>query len=416
MKYAASRRETESAMSASPGDAVVVAGHVCLDLIPQFEGGHAGLDALLIPGKLSNVGPLVASTGGAVSNTGVALHRLGFPTRLMGKVGDDVVGRAILDILGSHGAELLEDMIVAAGQPSSYTVVISLPQVDRVFLHCPGANDSFCADDVDSARLSGARLFHFGYPPLMRRMFVDGGVELSSLLTRVRDCGLATSLDMARPDPASEAGRANWRQLLERVLDHVDFFLPSFEEILFMLDRKRFDRLERDSVGGDLNALADGALLRDLSDQLLAMGAAIVLLKLGTQGVYLRTTPEKSRLADCGAGAPAPVADWVGRELLAPCLQADVVGATGAGDCAIAGFLAGILRGMSPEAAMVSATAVGACNVEQADATSGIPAWSVVQQRIESGWPRRRISVSLPGWQWDETAGVRRGSHDPDGS
>jgi len=47
-------------------------------------------------------GAATVSTGGAVSNTGIALHRLGVPTRLMGKVGDDILGRAIPDVLRSH--------------------------------------------------------------------------------------------------------------------------------------------------------------------------------------------------------------------------------------------------------------------------------------------------------------------------
>ncbi len=254
-------------MATDVREEVVVAGHICLDMIPRFEGGETDLDAILVPGKLNSVGPLLTATGGTVSNTGLALHRLGFPARLRGKIGDDVVGRAILDILRSYSPRLVEDMIVAEGQASSYTVVISPPGVDRIFLHCPGANDTFCAGDVDYEGLAAARLFHFGYPPLMRRMFIDEGAELVSLLSGVKKRGATTSLDMARPDPASEAGGVNWRRLLERVLPHVDLFLPSFDETLYMLDREGFDRLERESDSGDLNALAHGPLLRDLADR-----------------------------------------------------------------------------------------------------------------------------------------------------
>ena len=89
-----------------------------------------------------------------------------------------------------------------------------------------------------------------------------------------------------------------------------------------------------------------------------------------------------------------------------------VVGTTGSGDCTIAGFLTGLLEGLSPEHIMTSAVAVGACNVEQADATSGILTWSAVQQRIRSDWPRRPVAVSLPGWRWDEAHGVWRGPDD----
>lgn len=387
---------------------VVVAGHICLDMIPQFGQVGISLEDLLVPGKLIDVGGLTTATGGPVSNTGLALHRLGFAVRLMGKVGDDVVGRAVIELIRLRDSALAEGMIVTGDSASSYTVVISLPGVDRIFLHCPGANDTFGAEDVDCGKMGSARLFHFGYPPLMRRMFADGGGELASLLSQVKARELTTAVDMARPDPASEAGRADWRTILERALPYVDVFLPSFDETLFMLDRARFDQIEQASAGGDMNAQADGALLRSLADELIGLGAAIVGLKLGVQGLYLRTTNDPLRVAAMGRCAPPDAAQWVDRELLAPCFQVDVVGTTGSGDCTIAGFLGGLLKGLPPEGAMTAAVAVGACNVEMPDATSGIPHWSAVQERIRSGWGRRDVSCDLEGWKWDETAEIWR--------
>ncbi len=391
---------------------VVVAGHICLDIIPAFGNAEITLHSLLSPGKLTHMGPLTTATGGPVSNTGLALHRLGVPCRLMGKVGDDLVGRAILDIVRAVAPQLAQGMIVEKGPPSSYTIVISPPGVDRIFLHCPGANDTFGADDVDCQQLSGARLFHFGYPPLMRRIFSDGGAELATLLRRVKERGLTTSLDMARPDPASEAGRADWRQILARALPHVDAFLPSFDETLFMLDRPRFDHIARRGPSDDFNAQADAALLRQLADQLLSMGAAIVALKLGTQGLYLRTAPDRERIAAIGPCAPADPAAWADRELLVPCFEVKAVGTTGSGDCTIAGFLAALLHGLSPEQVMTAAVAVGACNVERADATSGVPTWPALQQRLQSAWRRRPLALSLPAWRWDQEDAVWRGPED----
>ena len=129
---------------------IVVAGHTCIDIIPTFEpsqaspgGEQAHLETFLIPGKLVNVGAAVLSTGGAVSNTGLALHRLGIAVRLVGKLGDDLFGQAILQLFRKNDERLAEGMIIAPGDASSYTVVINPPGVDRVFLHCPGANDSW---------------------------------------------------------------------------------------------------------------------------------------------------------------------------------------------------------------------------------------------------------------------------------
>jgi sugar/nucleoside kinase (ribokinase family) len=390
---------------------VVVAGHICLDIIPTIDvvGGQG---RFLCPGTLTNVGPAVISTGGAVSNTGLALHRLGFATRLMGKVGDDLLGRAILDVVRSHDPALAEGMIVAAGEHSSYSIVISAPDVDRCFLHCPGANDTFGAADVAIEKVAEARLFHFGYPPLMRRMYADDGLELSTMLRRVKEAGLTVSLDMTTPDPESAAGRADWPLLLERSLPWVDVFLPSLDEILFMIDRPRFLEICKTPASLEIASPAGLAMLADLSSRLLSLGAPMIVLKLGDQGLYLRTTDDASRLAAMGRCAPADLAPWVGRELLSPCFAVNVAGTTGAGDCAIAGFLGALLRGQSPAGAMTAAVAVGACCVERPDATSGVPSWPSVCRRVEGGWVRRPLRLAAPGWKWREADQVWAGPHD----
>lgn len=391
---------------------VVVAGHICLDVIPTFESRSGGLGITpLIPGKLVTVGPAIMATGGAVSNTGLALHRLGIATKLMGKVGDDQFGTTILDLLQSYDDALVKGIVVAPGESSSYTLVISPAGMDRILLHCPGTNDSFRPDDVDIHQLEGAQIFHFGYPPVMRRMYANGGLNLGTLMERVKALGLTTSLDMAYPDLGSEAGQVDWAALLGRVLPYIDLFLPSLDEILFMLDRPQHDALSK-SVAGELAASIDSTLLSALAGRLLDMGVAIAALKLGSQGLYARTTSDGKRLASIGAGAPEDVNKWVGRELLAPCFKAKVVGTTGAGDSTIAGFLAGLLKGLSIEDVMTSAVAVGAFNVESPDATSGVPDWDTVQMRSRADWERLPLTLSLEGWQWDREKGIWVGPND----
>ena len=94
----------------------IVAGHICLDVIPSFDNEAAGIDQLLVPGALVSVGPAVTSTGGAVSNTGIALHRLGTSVGLVGKVGDDLFGRAVLDHLRGYSERLAEGVRAVASE------------------------------------------------------------------------------------------------------------------------------------------------------------------------------------------------------------------------------------------------------------------------------------------------------------
>ncbi|OMF34579.1 carbohydrate kinase family protein [Paenibacillus sp. FSL H8-0548] len=389
---------------------IIVAGHICLDVIPSMNGmSHGqGIGEILAPGKLIGIGQVHLSTGGTVSNTGLALHRLGLPVKLMGKIGNDLFGDAILNILKNYGESLADGMIVAGGEHSSYSLVISPPGVDRIFLHCTGANDTFTAEDVPNVSLPGARLFHFGYPPLMRKMYQQEGAELERLLSKVKEAGLTVSLDMARPEPDSPAGQADWLKILMRVLPFVDVFLPSFEEILYMLRPEKYRELCELYGTTELLAWADGALLNSLSGQLLGMGAAIVGLKLGDHGLYLRTTASVERLRGMGQCAPDAerLQNWRERELLAPCYIVESVGTTGAGDCTIAGFLAGLAKGLTIEEMALGAVGTGACNVEQADAVSGIPSWGDVQGRIAASWEQRDTVLSLPDWSHRPGAGI----------
>jgi sugar/nucleoside kinase (ribokinase family) len=383
----------------------IAAGHLCVDIIPQItDPATAASASFLAPGRLTEVGGALLSTGGSVSNTGLALHRVGLVVRLVARLGDDVIADMTRDLLRQRDPRLTTHLTTAHGEPSSYTIVIAPPGVDRTFLHCPGTNNTFGPEDLPAELLAEARLLHLGYPPLMRRMYADGGEELALLMRRAKEAGATTSLDMSMPDPAGPSRGVDWRGLLARVLPHVDVFQPSVEELLYMLRRTRLEELRR-ITEGVLDALAP-ADVSGLGEEALAMGARVVAIKVGHRGFYLRSA---GTLGEMGRGAPADPAGWSGQELWAPCFRVRVVGTVGAGDATTAGLLAGLLRGQSAEEALTSAVAVGACNVEAADATSGVRSWEETQGRIALGWPRLDAHVAAPGWRWDETAGLYRG-------
>lgn len=380
----------------------VVAGHLCLDIIPDMRGSaQDNFETMFLPGRLVEVGPATFSTGGPVSNTGLALHKLGISTQLMGKVGADLLGQAVKQLMAAYDPRLADSMVVDETVNTSYTVVINPPGVDRIFLHCPGANDTFQVEDVPYEQLATASLFHFGYPPIMRLMYADGGGQLSEIFRRAKETGVTCSLDMALPDPASAAGRADWPTILQKTLPYVDLFLPSIEEILFMIRRDTYEALCRQAGGPNFLPLLTPALLSDLSRELQALGAKIVCLKLGDRGFYLRT-PARPLFDRLGRACPSNPAAWADKELWAPCFEVDLVGAAGSGDATIAGFLAALLRDLSPEEAATAAVAVGACNVESADTLSGLRSWEETMQRIAAGWPRRKLALETPGWQFDE--------------
>jgi hypothetical protein len=90
----------------------------------------------------------------------------------------------------------------------------------------------------------------------------------------------------------------------------------------------------------------------------------------------------------------------------------DVAGTTGSGDSTIAGFLAALLNGLSPEQSLNVAVAVGACCVERPDATSGVPTWQALQHRLSQPWPRKPVRFAMPGWNWSEESALWKGRDD----
>jgi sugar/nucleoside kinase (ribokinase family) len=366
---------------------IVVAGHICLDVIPEI-GGPPDVQ----PGGLVVIGPSSVSTGGPVGNVGIALHRLGVPVRLIAKLGDDMFGRELLSILRARDTLLADSMIVVPGETTSYSVIINPPGIDRTVLHCAGANSTFGFADVPLDHLEGARILHFGYPPIMRRLYSDGGTELSRLFTAAHDRGLVVSLDTCVPDPESAARRVDWGAFLARVLPAVDVFAPSADELRTMLRMPSEGSID---LGG----------VRALAEHALALGCAVFALKLGEQGLYLRTARGGEAFHRLCGHLALEAGEWCGREVLAPCFRARrVAGTTGSGDSTIAGLLTALLRREDPVTAATSACAVGACSVEEPDASSGVPPWPDVAARVARGWARLPVAGELRGgvsWQTD---------------
>jgi len=209
----------------------------------------------------------------------------------------------------------------------------------------------------------------------MKRMYERDGAELKTLFQRAKDKGMTTSLDMTFVDPASAAGQADWIAILKNVLPVTDIFLPSLDEILFMTDREKYDQLN-DAFEGKIIDGVTAAQVEQTAQKLIGLGVPVVVIKLGKQGLYLRTAeavPGKERF-------------WSGVSRFEPCFAADVAGTTGAGDCAIAGFLSAYLNGASPEEAIRTAVASGSVSTESMDAVSALPHRKVLLDKMESGW------------------------------
>jgi sugar/nucleoside kinase (ribokinase family) len=351
----------------------VVAGYLGVDLTPAFPPSDAPvpLAQLLRPGKLTEVGPLAVSPGGVVANTGLAMAALGSRVALMGLVGTDALGDMVLGLLEGRGATLKLARTDAAG--TAYGIVLAPPQTDRMFLEYPGCNATFTASDLDYEVIGASRLFHFGYPPLMEAFLAHDGAELEAMFSRVRGLGVATSLDMTLPDPHGSSGRVDWRRLLSRVLPYVDIFVPSIEELLYMLAPEQWQSLTATADGRDMVDLVPDHLYQALASDATALGASIVLIKAGHRGGYCRTGSVAELLTNTRLSITAE--SFTDREVWLEGLPADpakVKNACGAGDAAVAGFLSALLRGSTLGEAGRAAMLAGRNSLYGVDTTSGL--------------------------------------------
>ena len=368
---------------------IISAGHLCLDITPVFPEGqtYKSVGELLVPGQLVHTKDVSFCTGGSVGNTGLALKILGAEVSLMGKVGDDAFGAVVQGIAAKYGAG---GFLVDKDSTTSYTMVLAIPGIDRLFLHCPGANDTFSQADIPEEALEDAALFHFGYPPLMRRMFLEEGEELVQMFRRMKEKGIATSLDLAAVDRKSESGEADWKRILTRVLPYVDFFVPSYEELCLMLDPQRYLKLS--AMPGDITERL--SLERDVApllDTLMEMGCKVVMIKCGTSGICYRTAGREC-LQKVGARLGLDLEAWSSKRGYQPCFEVEeVLSGTGAGDTCIAAFLMGVLEGKDPEKCVQLAAAEGACSVTAYDTLSALKTLPELEERINQGWKTIKV-------------------------
>ena len=400
MKHTTLQPTTTSA--SFPVDAVV-AGYLGVDIAPGFPAGRPAMPAaeLFRPGKLIETEGLVFSLGGVVANTGLAMKRFGQRVDLMGCVGCDSLGDIVLAELKRHHAA--RDIRKTRRAGTAYGIVIAPPGMDRFFFEDPGCNAAFTAKDIDYQTVARSRLFHFGYPPLMQKLWAADGKELGKLFKRVQQLGVVTSLDMTLPDSNSPAGTADWRKILAGTLPHVDIFLPSIEEALFMLEPERYAHILARAADRDMVDEIPQDLYEPLAAQVLALGAKVVMLKAGHRGAYLQTG-DVAKLNSATA-LQLPADNWSHRKLWIPSFPADprrFKNACGAGDCAIAGFLTALLKGLGIEQAGRCAMLAGRDNLHGHDAFSGLTNWSAMIR--SGGSPKGRSHPGLP---------ENRGSYSP---
>ena len=338
----------------------VIAGYTCIDLIPDFNKSARIKSAsdVFVPGKLIEIEGADFVLGGAVPNTGLAMKKFGKKVFLNGLIGHDSMGDIAEKILIECGA--FEGMSKTDQASTAFSIVISLPGMDRIFLESPGCNQIFSINDINYEAVADARLFHFGYPPLLKQFFKNQGEQLTEMYSKIDKMGIVSSLDFSLPDPESESGKANWLEIMQKVLPFLDIFVPSVEELICIISPEKYAAIQSAlPKDRDIIETVPIELITEIGMRVIDSGVKILLVKAGKQGVYLFTGDVSSVSKKLGY---RPDEEWNNKKILCPAYHANpdlIINASGAGDTAIAAFLSAILSNEKPEIVLKYATVAG---------------------------------------------------------
>lgn len=364
---------------------IVIAGYICVDLIPEFKRDKpvGNISELLKPGKLIEIDGLSYTLGGAVANMGMVMKRFSKNVFLNGLIGDDLIGKIALMYL--NHADIVTGVKVMKGEGTAFGFVIAPPGIDRIFLESPGCSHLFDIRHIDFDVVAQSRLFHFGYPPLLKQFYLDEGAQLTELFSGIQRMRLVTSLDLSLPDPESESGKINWPEIIKRVLPYTDIFVPSLEEALQVTMPDEYAAMQLTSGNADIIDLVTIPTIREIGKRIIDAGVKIAFIKAGHRGAYLLTGDVSSINEKTGLNLQKE--RWNDQELwcnACPIDTAKVKNASGAGDTASAAFLAAILDGEDPEHSLKYAAMAGRNCLYCTDIYSELDDWAQMREELKS--------------------------------
>src|SRR5438128_4425274 len=121
---------------------VAIFGNIVADVI----GSPIDLRRPPVPASLRFIDSITLTTGGVVPNVGIALSKLGLAAAGCGLVGDDILGRALLEQLKIAGLDTSSISISDAAQTSATIAAVEPGSGERPFFHASGITEHLNAD------------------------------------------------------------------------------------------------------------------------------------------------------------------------------------------------------------------------------------------------------------------------------
>jgi 5-dehydro-2-deoxygluconokinase len=349
--------------------------------------GRAGVDlyGAQIGGLLEDMSSFDKYIGGSPTNIACGTARLGLKSALISRVGNEHMGRFIVE-------QLRRERVETRGvktDPERLTALVILgirdqEQFPLIFYRENCADMALCEEDIDPEFITSAR------------SVVPTGTHLSNERTRA---AVLKALTIARENGVKTALDIDYRPNLWGVLGHGDGesrFAESAEvtaqlqSTLHLFDLIVGTEEEFHIAGGSTDTIVALRAVR-------AVSGATLVCKRGPMGAVAFEGPIPDSLDDGQTGPGFPI---------------EVFNVLGAGDGFMSGLLKGWLDGEAWPVALKYANACGAFAVSRHGCTPAYPSWEELQFFFERGvvQPDLRNDVELEQVHWATTRHTRPGA------
>ncbi len=276
--------------------------------------GRLGVDlyAQQVGARLEDVSSFAKYLGGSSANIAFGTARLGVKTAMLSRVGDDHMGRFLIESLAREGC----DVSAIKRDPERLTAIVLLGLKDRetfplVFYRENCADMALRAEDIDEQQIASSKALlitgtHFSTDQVFKAS--------SQALEYAEKHNVKRVLDIDyRPVLWGLAGKADGETRFvadQQVSQHVQRILPRFDLIVGTEE-------EFQIAGGSTDLLTALRTVRELT-------AATLVVKLGPQGCTV-----------IHGAIPAHLEDGA----IYPGVRVEVLNVLGAGDAFMSGFL-----------------------------------------------------------------------------
>ena len=303
---------------------------------PIVVVGSINTDLVAVTARIPAAGETVIGTdfqihpGGKGANQAVAVARLGYPVRMIGRLGTDTFGAQLRTHLENAGVDVTG--VVTSEGTSGVAVIVVSQEGENSIVVTPGANAKLTPKDLEAnigiIREAGIVLAQLEIPLET--------VECLAVICEREDTPLI--LD---PAPASE--------LPQEIFKRIRWFTPNQTEAAFYT--------------GKQNGNAESQVSETMARQMLNRGCNGVVLKMGAEGAYVVSH------------------DGIGERVAAFPVKA--IDTTAAGDAFNGGFATGLMLGKSPVESARFAAAVAGISVTRAGAQPSMPRLNEVEAFLE---------------------------------